>query len=116
TGTLSEGDEVALLLDHTPFYAEQGGQVGNTGHVRAKGGSFTVTDTKRLGNAVLHVGRVESGTLKAGDHVDAAADPRDDTERNHTATHLMNLALRQVLGDHVEQKGSLVDGDKTRFD
>ena len=116
SGNIPEGEVVALLLDHTPFYAEQGGQVGDTGYFQGQSGRFVVTDTKRLGSTVLHIGRVETGELAVGEHVDAAADPRDDTERNHTATHLMNLALRDVLGAHVEQKGSLVDRGKTRFD
>ena len=122
TGTLAHGDEAAVLLDRTPFYAEQGGQVGDGGVLAVDGGAaFTVTDTKRLGEAVLHVGTVggpllDSPPLRVGDIVTACVSPRYDTERNHTATHLLNLALRRVLGSHVEQKGSLVDADKTRFD
>ncbi|MCS7046170.1 MAG: alanine--tRNA ligase, partial [Gemmataceae bacterium] len=116
-GTLGAGDEVALVLNKTNFYAEQGGQVGDRGWIRTKTGSFEVRDTQRLGESVLHLGRVHEGTIKIGQaaelHVGAN---RADTMRNHTATHLLNWALRRVLGDHVEQKGSLVDPTKTRFD
>ncbi|MFO0928325.1 MAG: alanine--tRNA ligase [Gemmataceae bacterium] len=119
SGTLKAGDSVALLLDRTPFYAEQGGQVGDTGTVRAADGAeFEVEDTQRLGDAVLHFGTLLSGELKVGQAVQPAFGTfrRIDVMRNHTATHLLNLGLRQVLGTHVEQKGSLVDGDRTRFD
>ncbi len=116
-GELVEGEEAAVLLDRTPFYAEQGGQVGDSGLIASPDRfTFAVHDTKRLGDAVLHIGVVGKGTVVVGEKVLAAASTRNDTERNHTATHLLNLALREVLGDHVEQKGSLVDGDKTRFD
>jgi alanyl-tRNA synthetase len=117
-GRLSGSDEVALLLDRTNFYAEQGGQVGDSGEIVNSGLVFEVTDTQRLGDAILHVGRVVKGGVEVGAkvHVDHGCIRRADTMRNHTATHLMNLALRDVLGDHVEQKGSLVDADKTRFD
>jgi alanyl-tRNA synthetase len=118
-GTLEPGERVALLLDRTNFYAEQGGQVGDVGTIAsAEGGDFEVEDTQRLGDAVLHVGTLHQGRLGVGDPVRAAVTgPRRlDTMRNHTATHLLNLALREVLGEHVEQKGSLVDAEKTRFD
>jgi alanyl-tRNA synthetase len=116
--TLTAGEQVALLLDRTNFYAEQGGQVGDVGTITDEEGAvFEVEDTQRLGDTVLHVGHLREGTLTVGQQVTAAVDTiRSDTMKNHTATHLMNLALRQVLGDHVEQKGSLVDADKTRFD
>jgi len=121
TGSLKEGDQAALLLDRTIFYAEQGGQVGDTGIIdkpETDGVEFEVTDTQRLGNTVLHVGTLHSGELKVGDRVNLQQGTmrRIDVMRNHTATHLLNLALRQVLGHHVEQKGSLVDDAKTRFD
>jgi len=121
TGTLKAGDEVALLLDRTNFYAEQGGQVGDTGTIdrpETAGVEFEVEDTQRLGETVLHVGALLSGELKVGDRVSLQQGTmrRIDIMRNHTATHLLNLALREVLGHHVEQKGSLVDGEKTRFD
>jgi alanyl-tRNA synthetase len=118
-GTLRPGETVALLLDRTNFYAEQGGQVGDTGLLRAASGAeFEVEDTQRLGDAVLHFGTLLDGELKPGDTVtlQQGTTRRIDIMRNHTATHLMNLGLRLVLGGHVEQKGSLVDEDKTRFD
>ncbi len=116
-GAVQPGDAVALLIDRTNFYAEQGGQVGDTGTVTtAAGADFEVEDTQRLGAAVVHTGVLHAGELRVGDRVTLRTAPRADTERNHTATHLLNLALRRVLGPHVEQKGSLVDGEKTRFD
>jgi alanyl-tRNA synthetase len=121
TGSLKEGDNAALLLDRTLFYAEQGGQVGDTGIIdkpETAGVEFEVTDTQRLGATVLHVGTLHSGEIRVGDRVNLQQGTmrRVDIMRNHTATHLLNLALRQVLGQHVEQKGSLVDDGKTRFD
>jgi alanyl-tRNA synthetase len=117
TGQLAEEEDVGLLLDRTNFYAEQGGQVGDSGVVRTATGSFEVDDTQKLGDAVLHMGRVISGNITAGQTatLEVGGD-RPHTMRNHTATHLLNWALREVLGEHVEQKGSLVDADKTRFD
>lgn len=115
-GSLQATDTVALLLDRTNFYAEQGGQVGDIGHITGDGMNFVVEDTQRLGDSVLHSGVLTDGTLKVGQEVMATVTDRTNTVRNHTATHLLNLALRQVLGDHVEQKGSLVDAEKTRFD
>ncbi len=116
-GTLKEGDEASLLLDRTCFYAEQGGQVGDTGTIRGEGGVFEVLDTRRVGGRVLHAGKVVAGSLAVGQAVDQHVNNRRrDIAANHTATHLLNLALRQVLGDHVAQRGSLVDEAKTRFD
>jgi alanyl-tRNA synthetase len=117
TGTLAEDEEVGLLLDRTNFYSEQGGQVGDQGLIRTETGRFEVEDTQRLGDAVLHLGRLSEGSLTPGQTatLEVASD-RLHTMRNHTATHLLNWALREVLGDHIEQKGSLVDADKTRFD
>ncbi|MBX9580518.1 MAG: alanine--tRNA ligase [Gemmataceae bacterium] len=118
-GKLAAGDEAALLLDRTNFYAEQGGQVGDTGLIRtAAGAEFEVEDTQRAGETVLHVGTLHEGELTVGEAVEVVQTTlrRVDIMRNHTATHLMNLALRQVLGGHVEQKGSLLDDQKTRFD
>ncbi len=117
SGQLPEGEEAALLLDQTNFYAEQGGQVGDHGVMDTPTGEFWVYDTQRLGDAVLHLGEVKEGYLEC----DQAAtldvgSLRYDTMRNHTATHLLNWALRKVLGEHVEQRGSLVDAEKTRFD
>ena len=117
TGALREGEEAALLFDRTCFYAEQGGQVGDTGLVRSDTGEFEVADTQRLGSRVLHRGRLTAGTLQAGQQVELHVNNRRRAiMANHTATHLLNLALREVLGDHVEQRGSLVDEAKTRFD
>src|SRR5262245_12005107 len=121
TGSLKAGDTVAILLDRTNFYAEQGGQVGDIGTLdkpETAGVEFEVEDTQKLGETVLHFGTLLSGELKVGDHValQQGTMRRVSIMRNHTATHLLNLALREVLGQHVEQKGSLVDDEKTRFD
>ncbi|CAN5232800.1 hypothetical protein BH11PLA2_BH11PLA2_25880 [soil metagenome] len=121
SGTLSVGETAALLLDKTNFYAEQGGQVGDTGTIdvpERDAVEFQVEDTQRLGDSVLHFGTILDGEIRVGDKVRCSQGTmrRVDIMRNHTATHLMNLILRQVLGQHVEQKGSLVDDDKTRFD
>jgi alanyl-tRNA synthetase len=117
SGNLDTGAEAALLTDKSNFYAEQGGQVGDTGIIRSATGRFEVEDTQRLGDSVLHVGKVVEGSLRPGQRVELEISPsRHDTMRNHTATHLLNWALRKVLGDHIEQKGSLVDPFKTRFD
>ena len=112
---LAEGDEGAVVLDRTPFYAESGGQAGDAGTV----GGFAVTDTQKIaGGAFAHVGKLASGAMKIGDTFTAIVESsqRRATMRNHSATHLMHKALRDVLGGHVQQKGSLVDADKTRFD
>jgi alanyl-tRNA synthetase len=118
SGQLLEGEEAALLLDRTNFYAEQGGQVGDTGGIHTESGIFLVEDTQRLGDTILHIGRVDEDCVKCNEKVlSLEVDPsRAHTMRNHTATHLLNWALRKVLGDHVEQRGSLVDAEKTRFD
>ena len=108
-----------LVLDKTPFYAESGGQVGDSGKIVADGAVFEVTDTqKQGGNLFLHKGKLISGTLTKGQLCDAkvSAADRKATELNHSATHLLHAALRQVLGDHVAQKGSLVNPERLRFD
>jgi alanyl-tRNA synthetase len=117
-GVLESGVEAALLLDRTNFYAEQGGQVGDRGIIGTRTGSFKVDDTQRLGDSVLHLGRVEAGHVDYGQAASLQLYDgfRGEIKRNHTATHLLNLALREVLGEHVEQRGSLVDAEKTRFD
>ncbi|WP_278367672.1 alanine--tRNA ligase [Marinobacter salarius] len=112
------GDEAILVLERTPFYAESGGQVGDTGLLTWSGGRFKVTDTQKEGSNHLHIGTVIEGELFPGLEVDARIDHarRERTKKNHSATHLMHAALRNVLGEHVTQKGSLVDPDKLRFD
>ncbi len=116
-GTLSAGDQAALVLDRTSFYAESGGQVGDAGRITTATGVFAVRDTQRTGNCVLHVGVVESGTIQPRTSATLAVDPsRRDTMRNHTATHLLHWALRGVLGEHVSQAGSVVDPERLRFD
>lgn len=116
---LKAGQDGIVVLDTTPFYAESGGQVGDKGLVKAASGVFEVEDTLKIQADVFgHHGVLQSGLLKVGDTVDAQVDEakRARTIRNHSATHLMHKALREVLGGHVQQKGSLVDPDKTRFD
>jgi alanyl-tRNA synthetase len=117
-GSEAAGQGVAVILDKTNFYAEMGGQVGDTGELRSRGGAvMDVTTARAAGGFVLHVGNMIAGRLSVGDHVTATlAGVRPRTEQNHTATHLANWALREVLGDAVQQKGSLVDPDKLRFD
>ncbi|MEX3557793.1 MAG: alanine--tRNA ligase [Burkholderia sp.] len=113
------GEQVVVVLDHTPFYAESGGQVGDQGVLANAATRFAVEDTLKVQADVAgHHGTVEQGTLKVGDTLRAEIDAarRVRTERNHSVTHLMHKALREVLGSHVQQKGSLVDADKTRFD
>src|SRR6185369_6138347 len=117
--SLKSGEAGTVVLDETPFYAESGGQVGDRGEIIGSGGTFTVDDTQKIQAEVFgHHGTLKSGTLKVGDKVEAKVDVarRERTMRNHSVTHLMHKALREVLGPHVQQKGSLVDGDKTRFD
>jgi alanyl-tRNA synthetase len=118
--SLKAGDEAAIIVNQTPFYAESGGQVGDQGVIRGhKGARFEVTDTlKKAGGLFVHLGRVEKGTFKAGETLDLEVDSarRSSTRANHSATHLLHEALRQVLGPHVAQKGSLVAPDRLRFD
>jgi alanyl-tRNA synthetase len=116
---IEAGDEAVIVLDQTPFYAESGGQVGDCGELLAADGTFAVADTQKIQSDVFgHKGLLRSGRLVTGDKVMAKVDPiaRARTERNHSVTHLMHKALREILGAHVQQKGSLVDADKTRFD
>jgi alanyl-tRNA synthetase len=114
----SEGLNVAVVLDKTSFYAESGGQVGDTGYLTTSDAKIEILDCKKSAEHNLHIGRVLSGTIKAGDQVSAKVDKnlRQSIALNHSATHLAHEALRQVLGDHVAQKGSLVDSEKLRFD
>lgn len=116
---LTDGQEGTVVLDHTPFYAESGGQVGDTGVLVAEGVCFRVTNTyKNAAGQWFHRGQVENGAVSVGLSVTADVDDlrRDDIRRNHSATHLLHEALRRVLGDHVQQKGSLVTPDHLRFD
>lgn len=113
------GDDAVVVLDHTPFYAESGGQVGDTGELRNATSRFLVDDTLKIQADVFgHHGRIVEGTVKVGDIVNAKVDAeqRAKTMRNHSATHLLHKALREVLGTHVQQKGSLVNAERTRFD
>ena len=116
---IASGQAAIVVLDTTPFYAESGGQVGDKGELVAAGGTFEVADTQKIHTDVFgHHGLLRTGTLEVGDKVDARVNVelRKRTMRNHSVTHLMHKALREVLGPHVQQKGSLVDADKTRFD
>jgi len=116
---LNEGDMGVVVLDDTPFYAESGGQVGDRGELRSSHGIFSVEDTQKIQATVFgHHGVVKTGTLSVGNGVTARVDvlARMRIMRNHSATHLLHKALREVLGEHVQQKGSQVDPDKTRFD
>ncbi len=117
--TLSQGETATVLLNVTPFYGESGGQVGDTGVLEADGIAFKVTGTqKTAGGVLLHTGVLQAGELNVGNTVTAKVDeePRRSTMRNHSAAHLLQAALRQVLGTHVEQAGQLVDADRVRFD
>jgi alanyl-tRNA synthetase len=118
TDSLSAGDKAIVILDETPFYAESGGQCGDTGVLKTASGLFKVSDTQKLGNAFAHYGVLEEGVLAKGDKVYAQvdADRRIASALNHSATHLMHEALRLVLGEHVVQKGSLVKAEGLRFD
>lgn len=116
---IKSGQSGVVVLDTTPFYAESGGQVGDQGHITSGSAQFAVADTLKIKADVFgHHGTLEQGTLNVGDHVTAQVDValRAATVRNHSATHLMHKALREVLGSHVQQKGSLVNAERTRFD
>ena len=119
SSSLSEDAVAVVVLDNTPFYAESGGQVGDTGMLRGSAGAeFAVADTQKNANAILHIGRLLSGSIKIGDSINAEVEKprRDATVRNHSATHLLHASLRTTLGDHVQQKGSLVTPAYLRFD
>jgi len=116
---VNKSDEAVIILDKTPFYAESGGQIGDQGIFDSEMGEFHVLDTIKIKKDVFgHIGKVKSGLLKVNQKIKAQIDikKRDDIKRNHSVTHLLHKALKIVLGDHVEQKGSLVDNQKTRFD
>ncbi|MCQ4326269.1 alanine--tRNA ligase [Stutzerimonas stutzeri] len=116
--SLGAGEEGVVVLDQTPFYAESGGQVGDCGYLAAQDLRFDVRDTSKAGGAFLHHGIVDSGRLQVGAEVEAIVDAsvRQATALNHSATHLLHAALREILGEHVSQKGSLVDSQRLRFD
>jgi alanyl-tRNA synthetase len=112
------GQEGQVVLDHTPFYAESGGQIGDTGVLVGANARFQVRDTQKLGTSIAHIGVLESGELNVGNLIEAKVDQerRKSIALNHSATHLLHAALRKILGTHVEQKGSLVAADRLRFD
>ena len=112
------GERAEVVLDRTPFYAEAGGQVGDAGELTAVGTLFVVTDTQKRGAAHSHIGKLQSGTIRIGEELEAQVNGarRQATALNHSATHLLHAALRKVLGTHVQQKGSLVAPDRLRFD
>ena len=116
--SLSAGEEGQVILDSSPFYAQSGGQVGDAGVLAGEGVHFTVSDTQKAGSAHAHIGRVDTGVIHVGDSLDAQVDAarRRAVALNHSATHLLHAALREVLGKHVQQKGSLVAADRLRFD
>ncbi|GAA4897639.1 alanine--tRNA ligase [Ferrimonas pelagia] len=118
TEQLADDREALLILDQTPFYAESGGQTGDTGEIVTDAGRFLVVDTSKIGQAFAHKGKLVSGAVAIGDAAQAQVDAerRDAIRLNHSATHLLHAALRNVLGDHVNQKGSLVMADRLRFD
>ena len=116
--TATAESEVAIILDETPYYAESGGQVGDCGYLHSSGAKIEVIDCRKVGDHHLHIGRLISGELKVGDQVSASVDAivRQATALNHSATHLLHAALQQVVGEHVQQKGSLVNSERLRFD
>lgn len=115
---IEAGQDAVVVLDETPFYGESGGQVGDTGILKGKNAEFTVQDTQKYGQAIGHIGKLVTGQLRIGDRLEAEVDAvrRARIRLNHSATHLLHAALRQVLGDHVAQKGSLVNDKYLRFD
>ncbi len=116
--TLHEGQQGIVILNETPFYGESGGQVGDTGLLTSSNAIFIVKDTQKQGNSILHIGEVQKGSINKAEKLSAELDneSRKAISRNHSATHLMHAALQQILGEHVSQKGSLVDAEKLRFD
>ncbi len=116
--SLVAGEEGAIVLDRTPFYAESGGQIGDRGEIRGENGLFRVEDTRKQGDTWLHIGKMIQGRIAQGDRVTASVDEdfRHATALNHSATHLLHAALRKLLGEHVQQKGSLVEPLRLRFD
>ena len=115
---VSAGDDAVIVLPNTPFYANSGGQVGDVGTISTESGAFNVVDCRKQGDSFLHIGQLTEGTLAVGERVNSevSANTRLSTALNHSATHLLHAALRKVLGEHVTQKGSLVDAERLRFD
>ena len=115
---LETGQMGQIILEKTPFYAESGGQVGDTGTISSQDGIFEVIDTQISGDAFIHIGSMTKGSIKVNEKVKASINPikRESIRKNHTGTHMLHAALMKVLGDHVEQRGSLVDDEKIRFD
>jgi alanyl-tRNA synthetase len=116
--TAKKGDDCVVILEETPFYAESGGQAGDTGRLVWEGGAIDIKDTQKDGAHFLHIGTVEAGVLSSGQHVSTSVNEafRGATALNHSATHILHATLRQVLGEHVVQKGSLVNAERLRFD
>ncbi len=116
--TISEGQEGVIVLDHSPFYAESGGQIGDTGYIEGENFTFLVTDTQKQQESILHIGVVKAGSAAVNEAVTATIDEsrRDFIRKNHSATHLLHYVLQEVLGEHIEQRGSLVTDDRLRFD
>ena len=113
-----EGEEVEIILESTPFYGESGGQVGDEGVLISDNARIRVTNTRKTGDLIVHICKVEIGSLNVGDELEAQVDfeRRKSIQANHTATHLLHSALREILGDHVKQAGSLVSPERLRFD
>ena len=113
-----KGEEVKVILDKTVFYAESGGQAGDTGEITKGKNKFQVMDTKNAGKVILHIGKIAEGSFKTGDIIKASLNKeyRLSIAKNHTATHLLQAALRKILGAHIKQQGSLVEADRLRFD
>jgi alanyl-tRNA synthetase len=118
TEQLKKGDKGQIVLGHTPFYAESGGQVGDKGTIKTQNGLFVVHDTQKMGEAIIHLGVMQEGQISVKEKVEAMVDEklRQATMLNHSATHLLHAALREIIGKHVTQKGSLVAPDRLRFD
>lgn len=118
TNDVLAGQEAMIVLDRTPFYAESGGQIGDQGVIETFAGVFEITDTQKMGTSIVHIGKIAKGKISVDDEVTASvtSELRRTTAAHHSATHLLHAALRNVLGEHVEQKGSLVEADKLRFD
>src|SRR5262249_20891310 len=118
TTSLKEGQSGIVVLNRTPFYAESGGQVGDQGFLQGEKGWFEVKNTQKHGQSILHIGELKGGQFEIGETLQAKVDvtKRQATALNHSATHLLHAALKKLLGNHVQQKGSLVEPERLRFD